>query len=150
MALVDRHTNDFLQEVKKLDQELRHFVNSSEGLLHVQMGDFRAWIAAAISEGRFDDYARGIEILDRYFQPLEPRLESFNNAVYVSFLENLVFEGHNGQQAWAITPSKTQTEYTDFMTALEASAPKKLPHPTRKERLLELKKKTSHQKSSGR
>lgn len=150
MALVDRHTNDFLQEVKKLDPELRRLVNDSEGLLHVQMGHFRAWLSAAISEGRFEDYARGIEILDCHFEPLEPRLESFNNAVYVSFLEDLFFEGENGQQAWAITPPKIQKEYTDFVAALEASAPKKLPHQTRKERFLGRKKKTSRQESSSR
>jgi len=149
MALVDRHTNDFLQEVKKLDPELRRLVNGSEGLIHVQMGDFSAWIAAAISEGQFDDYAQGIEILDRYFEPSEPRLEPFNNVVHVSFLENLVFEGNNGQQAWALTPPKIQKEYADFMAALEASAPKKLPHLTRKERFFERKKKTSRQESSG-
>lgn len=150
MALVDRHTNDFLQEVKKLGPELRSFVNGSEGLLHVQMGDFRTWIAEAISEGRFDDYARGIQILDRYFQPLEPRLEPFNNAVYVSFLEHLLFEGDNGQHAWAMTPLKVQQEYTDFTAALEASAPKKLPRQTRKERFFERKKKPSRQEISSR
>ena len=86
MALTDRYINDFLQEIKRLDPELRRYVNMSEGLFHCQMSDFRAWITQCIQDGRLEDYEQGIKILDRYFEPMDKQLEDFNNPIYVSFL----------------------------------------------------------------
>lgn len=93
MALVHYWENDFLQEVKRTFPELRDQINHDNGLLHVEMGTLARHAQGLMDVGSTQEFARVVELLDRYFDPKNERLEHFNNAVFVSFLEHLSFEG---------------------------------------------------------
>ena len=150
MALVDRHTNDFLQEIKKLDPELRRWVNGSQGLFHVQIGELARWVRTAMKEGRLVDFVKANEIVARYFLPNDKRLEEFNNAVFVSYLEHLLFDDEAGAQAWEVLPSNLQEGHREIMAYMEAMRPKYPEHLTRKECFQARKKRSSPSETSHR
>lgn len=73
-------------------------VLEDEGLIHLQVGSLARYVNVCIAKGRLDEVARIIN----YFQQTVERVDSITeNALYVAFLEHLVFEGEseNAQHA---------------------------------------------------
>lgn len=64
------------------------------GLLHPEMGAFAHATRAAIDAQDHETVLRHFRFIDEVFRNAAPDVE---NAVYVSYLENLRFEGHNAE-----------------------------------------------------
>ena len=96
MALVDRHTNDFLQAAKKLLPEVRREINEYQGLFHIQIAALARVAQQAITD-RANTCIQVTELVGRYFDPTNEHLEAFNNAVHVFFLEHLFFDVENDE-----------------------------------------------------
>jgi hypothetical protein len=104
-------------EFPELQKELES--DFGRGLNHVQMGAFARVTQQAIEKGNFEHVCRYTTFVDLSFPNADPELE---NALYVSYLENIYFDGKNGVEAWNHLPNSFQKIYTDFMKALEQSA----------------------------
>jgi hypothetical protein len=89
--------DDFRRLALERFPELREEFADFAGLLHVQMGAFARRTQQAKGTADWDTYQQCIALADELWQrPSEELL----NALNVSFLENLDFEGPRGPVAW--------------------------------------------------
>ena len=90
---------DFLDTVLTEFPQLRGDVDDYDGLLHPEVGAFAQFTQRAKGRADWDTYARCVRLIDRLFQHADSELE---NAIQVSFLEHLDFEGPRGAAAWKL------------------------------------------------
>jgi hypothetical protein len=76
---------------------LRAEFDDAEGLLHLQMHAFQRLTERAAKAGDWDTFRRCVDLATELWQRPEPELY---NALNVSFLEHLDFEGPHGAEAW--------------------------------------------------
>jgi hypothetical protein len=71
-------------------------------LLHLKMGAFARITQSAKGEGDWEKYQRCVQLADTFCADPSPELE---NALNVSYLEHLDFDGPRGPKAWeCLTP----------------------------------------------
>jgi hypothetical protein len=88
-----------LVEFPELREELEEFGE----LLHVQMGAFARLVQQAKAEKAWDVYQPALRLVDKLWTRPDPSLQ---NALNVSFLENIDFGGSRGDKAWGnLSPS---------------------------------------------
>ena len=85
--------------------ELREDFEEDEGLPYVQMGAFARLVQAAKRRADWETYRRAAMLADRLWAGADAGLR---NALNVSFLEHIDFEGARGPQAWAFLSSRLQ------------------------------------------
>ena len=90
-----------LAEFPELDEEIRH----ADGLLHLQMHAFTRLMERAKGASDWNAYKRGVHLAATLWSRPDADL---SNALNVSFLEHLDFEGPNGPAAWARLTSELQ------------------------------------------
>ncbi len=115
MSLADEkdvlaENSNLVDEAKFLAMALAEFPSladefgEDEGLFHVQMGTFSNVAKEAIERGDYTTLQRCYKIADDAIKNATPNVE---NAVYVSFLEHLYFEGSPyGAEAKRLLPPK--------------------------------------------
>jgi hypothetical protein len=77
--------------------ELREEFEEFGELLHVQIGAFARLMQQAKGEAAWDVYERALGLMDKLWTRPDPSLQ---NALNVSFLENIDFGGSRGDKAW--------------------------------------------------
>jgi hypothetical protein len=88
-----------LAEFPQLQQEF----TEAEGLIHLQMGSFSRFAQAAMERNDLDTLRRCYHLVAEIMNTAPSELE---NAIYVSFLENLDFESSSyGGEARRLLPS---------------------------------------------
>jgi hypothetical protein len=86
--------------------ELREDFEFNEGLLHCQIGDFAAMTERAVRARDWGTFDRCVAIVNELGRWPDSYLR---NAIYVSFLEHLPFDGSAGRDAWSrMTPQLQQ------------------------------------------
>lgn len=84
-----------LAEFPELEEELAQ----SEGLPHLQMGFFAELMQRARGRGDWEVYARAARLADALWANAD---EGLRNALNVSLLERLDFDGPRGPHAWSL------------------------------------------------
>jgi len=75
---------------------------------HIQVAAFAAFTQAAKGRADWNTYERCVRIADRLFARAAGDLA---NALYVSYLEHLDFDGPRGPNAWSLLPSELQAAW---------------------------------------
>ena len=104
---------DLIDEAKFLALALAEFPNladefaENEGLFHVQMGVFSRIARTAIERGDFATLKHCYNLAD---ETMKNALPSVENAIFVSFLENLNFESspHGAEAERLLSPKLTE------------------------------------------
>lgn len=78
---------------------------TTRGLLHVEMGEFARYAQEAKGRGDWDTYTRALKLANRFLMEGDGAVD---NAVCVSFLEHIDFQGPRGQQAWTLLSPQQQ------------------------------------------
>ena len=122
-------TDDFVRLVLDAFPELREEFEEDDGLPHVQMGAFARFTQQAKGRGDWETYGQCAQLADRLWGCAD---EYLNNALYVSYLEHLDFEGPRGPKAWSLLTPRLQQgwrEIQDYLDEVAASV-----HAPRKDR----------------
>ena len=82
-------------EFPELRPDIEDEVN--RGLVHCEVGALAQFVQAAKGRADWNTYGRAMLFVDRLLPEADPALE---NALYVSFLEHIDFNGANGPRAW--------------------------------------------------
>ncbi len=90
-------------------------------LLHLKMGAFARITQAAKGEGDWEKYARCVRFADKLYADPSPELE---NALNVSYLEHLDFDGPRGSKAWECLTPRLKVGWKDMQQYLEDLARK--------------------------
>jgi len=106
----------FIEQLVSEFPELREDVESEAGLFHNQMHAFTRLTNDAIAAGNYRALERQFAFADRFFHHSEDPLE---NALYVSYLEDLDFSGRNGQRAEALMSPKLRQGRRDVLKYLD-------------------------------
>src|SRR3954468_998534 len=77
--------------------DLREEFEEDAELLHLQMHAFERRMRRAKAEEDWSTYARGMRLAHEFWQRPD---DALLNALNVSFLEHLDFDGPNGPEAW--------------------------------------------------
>jgi hypothetical protein len=85
--------------------ELREEFEDDAGLPYVQMGAFARLIQGAKGRGDWQTYQRAAQLADRLWGGADLGLR---NALNVSFLEHIDFDGPRGPQAWSLLSPRLQ------------------------------------------
>lgn len=104
---------DYIDEAKFLALALAEFPSladefaENKGLFHVQMGTFSRLARVAIERGDFATLKRCHNLADETMRNASPSVE---NAIFVSFLENLDFESssHGAEAERLLSPKLTE------------------------------------------
>lgn len=96
---------DFFELVVAGFPELREEIEEDSGLPHVQMGAFARLMQRAKGRADWDTYARAVQIADALWARADAALR---NALNVSLLENLDFNGARGPHAWSLLTPRLQ------------------------------------------
>ena len=85
----------------------------SQGLLHLEMATFARATQAAIDAAEIETIKRHFKFADEIFRDAAPDVE---NAINVSYLENLRFEGRKAKRAKAreLLPPRLKTALTEL------------------------------------
>jgi len=103
---------DFHDAVLKEFPELRGAVDDCNGLLHLEMGAFATFTQRAKGRPDWDTYKRAVRLITRLLERADPELR---NAIHVSYLEHLDFEGPRGPTAWGLLPPKLQDAWKEII-----------------------------------
>lgn len=95
-------------------------------LLHVQMGAFARLTQRALAEGDWETYDRCIRLADRLWESPNSGLE---NALNVSYLEHLQFDGPRGPDGWQRLTPRLQAAWNEMNAYLENLANRRPPEP---------------------
>jgi hypothetical protein len=93
--------------------ELREEFDDFDELPFVQMGVLARLIQGAKGRGDWETYGRAAHLADRLWGGADAGL---HNALNVSFLEHIDFDGSRGPQAWALLSPRLQQAWR-VMTA---------------------------------
>lgn len=128
---------DFVRLTLAAFPELREEFEEDPDLLHVQMHAFTRLAERARAARDWATYRRCMMLADRLWQHPD---DAVLNALNVSFLEHLEFEGPDGAEAWKYLSSALQEgwramdAYMKDLAAL-AATPKKVRQPKPRRRL---------------
>jgi hypothetical protein len=106
----------FLDQLVAEFPELREDVGSEIGLLHNQMHAFTRLTNDAVAVGNFSALKRQFDFADRFFHHSEDSLE---NALFVSYLEDLDFTGPHGESAEALMSAKLRQGRREVLQYLD-------------------------------
>jgi hypothetical protein len=112
-------TIQFIDQLVGEFSELRHDVEDEAGLPHLQMAVFARSTQTAIDRGDFKTLRRHFAFADRFFHHSADDLE---NALYVSYLENLEFTAPHGEKARALMSPALRQGWRDIMDYLDEIA----------------------------
>jgi hypothetical protein len=85
--------------------ELREEFEDHRGLPHLQMGAFARLVEEAKGRADWETYAQAAALADRLWRDADFALR---NALNVSFLELIDFEGPHGPRAWMLLSARLQ------------------------------------------
>ncbi len=108
------HRSDFLKAVKEAFPEVTQSINSQDGILHLEMSEFRRFAQSLIDSGREQELAKCFKVIERLERNASEKLR---NAIDVSFVEDLDFSDTKKQSrswAWRILPRSLQILYEQF------------------------------------
>ena len=89
--------------------EVQDWFEENKDLLHVQMGALASIAQRAKGDGDWGTYRRVIELAEKLYTNPDSELE---NALNVSFLEHLDFEGPTGGTAWELMTPRLKAGWT--------------------------------------
>jgi len=101
-----------LAEFPELAEEFEEWAD----LLHLKMGAFARLTQGAKGDGDWEKYARCVRLADELFGSPSPDLE---NALNVSYLEHLDFEGPRGPKAWEQLTPRLKAGWKEMQQYLE-------------------------------
>ncbi|WP_139752078.1 DUF7674 family protein [Aeromonas dhakensis] len=78
--------------------EISEKLREDEGLLHIHIGEFSHHVQSFIDNGNENEFGRVCKLFVELFSSASPELE---NALNVSFLENLNFTDGKNNRSWA-------------------------------------------------
>lgn len=110
-----------VNEFPELREEVEDEIYS--GLLHLEMACFARYTQDAIDQGDAERVSKCFNFADRFFVNADSNL---NNALIVSYLENLNFDSPNGNKAEALlTPLMRQywLEINEYLKGLWLKIP---------------------------
>jgi hypothetical protein len=113
-----------LAEFPELAEEFEEWAE----LLHLKMGAFARITQGAKGEGDWEKYDRCVRLADELFGRTTPDLE---NALNVSYLEHLDFDGPRGPKAWARLTPRLKVGWKEMQQYLEDLAAKGKPGNSR-------------------
>ena len=93
----------------------------NRGLLHCEMGELARHAREAKELGNWDTFGRAVQLANRCLLEGD---EAVDNAVYVSFLESIDFDGRNGQQAWNLLPNEQQRAWREHNDGMGRAVPR--------------------------
>ena len=109
----------FIEQLAAEFPELRGDIEEEDGLLHLQMAVFARSTQGAIDAGDTDTLRRHFAFADRFFHHSADDLE---NALNVSYLENLEFTAPHGEKARSLMSPALQQGWREIMDYLEEVA----------------------------
>ena len=115
------NAGDFVRMVLTRFPELRDEFDENPELYHVQIGDFARFTMQAKSAGDWDRYSGCIEIANELWKKPDDYLL---NALNVSYLEHLEFDGPNGAKAWDLLPAPLKQGWQNMQDYLDNLARK--------------------------
>jgi hypothetical protein len=107
--------HDFRRVLLEEFPQLRQEIDDSDGLLHIEMGVFAEHTQRAKGRGDWLTYERCIKLADRMWANPDPALL---NALNVSYLEYLDFDGPRGPKAWSLLTPPLQEGWKAIMEYL--------------------------------
>ena len=113
-------TRMLVSEFPHIEADVRHW----DGLLHLEMGEFARLMEDARERGDWAMYERGVRLADKLWSAPDSSVE---NALNVSFLEHLAFEGPHGETAWEMLTPALQRGWENMMSYLATLAASRLP-----------------------
>lgn len=128
---------DFVRLALAEFPELREEFEDDPELLHLQMHAFERLMGRAKVEGDWATYARGMRLAHLLWRRPD---DDLLNALNVSYLEHLDFEGPNGAEAWRhLSPElqdgwRAMQAYMARLAALAAPPRKQRPPKPRERR----------------
>jgi hypothetical protein len=120
---------DFVRLLLAEFPELGQEIINADGLLHLQMHAFARRMQRAKGAADWSVYKRGVRLADELWARPDADLR---NALNVSFLEHLDFDGPRGADAWARLTSELQHGWQEMRAYNERIALHSA--PTRKKR----------------
>ena len=108
--------SDFTRRVLAEFPEIRPEIEDSDGLLHIEIGVLAEHAQSAKGRADWSTYERCMRLIDELFVSPDPQLE---NAIYVSFLEYLDFNGKRGAKAWSLLSPRLQAGWHRVMEHLK-------------------------------
>ena len=113
---------DFVREALNAFPQLTGAFQFDEGLPHVQMSHFASLTQEAKDSGDWRLYGRCVALADKLWGCADDYLE---NALNVSYLEEIDFRGANGDRAWSMLSPRLQKAWKEmqkYLTDLAAAA----------------------------
>ena len=107
--------HDFRRVLLEEFPQLRQEIEDSDGLLHIEMGVFAEHTQRAKGQGDWPTYERCIKLADRMWANPDAVLL---NALNVSYLEYLDFDGPRGPKAWSLLTPPLQEGWKAIMQYL--------------------------------
>ena len=104
-------TRLLLAEFRDLEDDLR----SCDGLLHLEMGVLAHIMQRAKKREDWSTYERAVRLADTLWSRSE---DAVQNALSVSLLEHLDFEGPRGPKAWSLPTPALRKGWKDIMAHL--------------------------------
>ena len=108
-------SEDFVRMALAEFPELAEEFEEWHDLLHLKMGAFSRIAQGAKGEGDWDKYNRCMHVTDELLRDPDPDLE---NALNVSFLEHLDFDGPRGSKAWNYLSPRLQRAWEQMQRYL--------------------------------
>ena len=112
-------TKDFVRLALAEFPELREEFEEEDGLPHLQMGAFARFTQVAKGRADWETYERCAQLADRLWGCAD---EELNNALYVSYLEHLDFEGSRGPKAWSLLSPRLRQGWREIQEHLDEVA----------------------------
>ena len=107
---------DFVSMTVGRFPELREYFEYNEGLHHVQMGDFARLTMEAKGAGNWEKYLACVQLADELWKRPDDYLL---NAINVSYLEHLDFDGPKGKKAWDLLPPALRKAWQEMQDYLD-------------------------------
>jgi hypothetical protein len=126
---------DFVRLALAEFPELRDEFAEDAELLHLQMHAFERLAGRAKASGDWATYARCMRVADELWTQPD---DALRNALNVSFLEHLEFDGENGPKAWRCLSPALQEGWREMQAywakLAERSAPPRKQRPVKPRR----------------
>ena len=116
--------SDFRSTVLAEFPQLRENFEGDDDLPYMQVGVFAKFTQSAKGRADWDTYERCVCLADRLLSRASSELE---NALYVSYLEHLDFDGPRGPKAWSLLTPELQAAWRRITKSIErlAALPRK-------------------------
>ena len=122
------NAEDFSRTVLAEFPELAEEFEEHSELLHVKMGAFAMITEGARRDGDWEKYERCVRLAVELLGRTTPDVE---NALNVSFLEHINFDGPSGPQAWERLSPRLQQAWRAMQVYLEELAASRKPGNSR-------------------